>query len=91
MNAGLIALSHNLILWGYRFNINCQRALTNFTTHQNELCPPNLEGGGYIVFGVDPVSVRFHFSALSSEPVMDFDQTCIDTFLGGGEELIRFW
>ena len=22
---------------------------------------------------------------------MDFDQTCIDTLLGGGEELIRFW
>ena len=23
--------------------------------------------------------------------LMDFDQTCIDTLLGGGEELIRFW
>ena len=22
---------------------------------------------------------------------MDFDQTCIDTWLGGGKELIRFW
>ena len=23
--------------------------------------------------------------------LMDFDQTCIDTLLGKGEELIRFW
>ena len=22
---------------------------------------------------------------------IDFDHTCIDTLLGGGEELIRFW
>ena len=40
---------------------------------------PNQEGGGYIVFGADPVGVgvsvgvgvgvRFHFRAISSEPV----------------------
>ena len=23
--------------------------------------------------------------------LMDFDQICIDSLLGGGEELIRFW
>ena len=33
----------------------------------------------------------FYFHALSSEPDDGFDQTCIDTMLGGGEELIRFW
>ena len=40
-----------------------------------------------IFFGADPIgiSIRFHFCALS------FDQTCIDTLLGGGEEFIRFW
>ena len=31
-----------------------------------ELCPPNPEGGGYVVFGVDPVgiSIGVHFSFL---------------------------
>ena len=58
--------------------------------------PPNLEGGGeYIVFVADPVgvgvSIRFHLRALASDQLMDFDQTCIDTLLGEGEELIRFW
>ena len=32
----------------------------------------------------------FHFSALSSEPIDEFDQTCIDTLLGEENELIRF-
>ena len=36
------------------------------------LCPPNPEGGGYIDFGADPVSVHFYFPALSSEPVDGF-------------------
>ena len=61
------------------------------------LCPPppNLEGGWCIVFVADPVGVgvgiHFHFGALASDQLMDFDQTCIDTLLGEGEELIRFW
>ena len=58
-----------------------------------QLCPPNPEGGGYnnIVFGVDPVGVdvgsfiSVHFLL---NQLMDFDQTCIETLLGGGEELI---
>ena len=28
--------------------------------------------GGHFVFGADPVGVRFHFCALSSEPVKGF-------------------
>ena len=43
---------------------------------------------GYIVFGADPIGV---VCALFSEPVDGFDQTCIATLLGGGEELIRIW
>ena len=51
---------------------------------------PNLEGGGYIVFGVDPVGVHFftpvHYFL---NQLMDFDQTCIDTLLGRRKELVR--
>ena len=53
-----------------------------------ELCPSNLEGGGYIVFGADPVGVgvRFFISMhYLLNQLMDFDPTCIDTLLGGGE------
>ena len=57
------------------------------------LCPPNLEGGGYIVFGADPVGVGvcfFIFVHYLLNQLMDFEQTCIDTLLGEVEELIRF-
>ena len=54
--------------------------------------------GGYIVFGADPVGVRVgvceHCFVCVHYPLnqlMDFNQTCIDTLLGRGEELIRFW
>ena len=56
------------------------------------LCPPTY----YLlnIFVADPVSLRVcvsvAFRALSSEPVDGFDQACIDTLLGGGNELIRF-
>ena len=46
------------------------------------LCPPR----EYIVFGADPVGVRFFFTY----QLIDFDQTCKDTVLGGGEKLIKF-
>ena len=44
-------------------------------------------------FGVDPVGFGVHFfvSVLCLlNQLMDFDQTCIYTLLGGGGELIRF-
>ena len=48
--------------------------------------------GGYIVFGVDPVGGHFLvFLHYLLNELMDFNQTCIDTLMGGGEELIRFW
>ena len=54
--------------------------------------------GGYIVFGADPVGVSVGVSIDFFVSVhyflyqlMDFDQTCIYTLLGGGKELIRFW
>ena len=65
--------------------------------HTILLCAPYREGGGgYIVFGADPVCIGVDFRFLVSvhyllNQSMDFDQTCTDTLLGGGEELIRFW
>ena len=57
------------------------------------LCPPTRKVGEYmyIVFGADPVGVRFFFSVhyLLNQSI-DFDQTCKDTLLRGGEELIKF-
>ena len=53
------------------------------------LCPP-ME---YIVFGADPVgpsvSAFFHLHYLLNQ-LIDFDQTCKDTVLGGGEKLIKY-
>ena len=43
-------------------------------------------GGGHTFYGADPVGVRvafFLFRALSSDQVMDFAPTCIDTLLEG--------
>ena len=38
------------------------------------------------------VSIRFFISVhYLLNQWMDFDQTCIDTLLGGGEEMIRLW
>ena len=34
--------------------------------------------------------IRFS-DVISSEQIMDFDQTCTRALLGGGSELIRFW
>ena len=48
--------------------------------------------GRYMVFGAYPVDVRFFVSLhYLLNQLVDFDQTCIDKFLGGGEELFRFW
>ena len=56
------------------------------------LCPPQSGGGRHIVFGADPVGVHLFISLhYLLNQSMDFDQTCTDTLLGGGEELIRFW
>ena len=45
---------------------------------------------GYIVFGADPIGIGFFVSVhYILNQLMDFDQTCMDTLLGGGEELIR--
>ena len=57
---------------------------------------PNPEGGGYIVFGADPVDVGVGVNFFVSvhyllNQVMDFDKNCVYTLFGGGEELIRFW
>ena len=60
--------------------------------------PPTGRVGEYIVFGADPIGVSvgvcirfFVFLHYLLNQLMDFDQTCIDTLFGGGEELIRFW
>ena len=48
------------------------------------LCLPNPEGGGIYFFGADPVGVRFFVSVhYLPDQLMDFNQTCIDTLLGG--------
>ena len=48
--------------------------------------------GIYIVFGTDLVGVSFFISMhYLLNQLMDFDQTCVDSLLGIGEELIRFW
>ena len=48
-----------------------------------------------IVFGADPIGigVGLHFFISIHyllNQLMDFDQTCIYTLVGGGKELIRF-
>ena len=50
------------------------------------LCPRNLKGGGHNVFGADPGGVGVHFFSVHYllNQSMDFDQTCMDTLLGGG-------
>ena len=56
------------------------------------LCPLKPKGGGHIIFGVDPVCIRgASFLCIIFLRFMDFDQTCIDTLLVGGEEHIKFW
>ena len=41
---------------------------------------------------MDPVGAHFLVSVhYLLNQLMDFDQTGIDTLLGGGEELISFW
>ena len=53
----------------------------------------------YLVFGVDHVHVSggsIHTGSFFSVPYllnqwMDFDQTCIDTLLGRGNMMIRYW
>ena len=50
---------------------------------------PQPKGEGYIVFGADQVRVCVaSLQCISSEPVNE--QICIDTFLRGPKELIRF-
>ena len=53
---------------------------------------PSTEVGGHIAFGVDPVGVGHLRSFLSAFYLLnqwvDFDQTCTDTLLGGGKEVI---
>ena len=57
---------------------------------------PSPEGWGIYCFGADPVCVGVGISPLFVSvhyiliQIMDFDQTCIDTLLGGIEDLIRF-
>ena len=54
---------------------------------------PQPKGRGDIAFGADPVGVGvaswLHFYLLNQW--VDFDQTCIDTLLGQGKEVITFW
>ena len=59
----------------------------------NIIMSPTEWEGGHIAFGADPVGVGVAFclhSCLLNQYV-DFDQTCTDTSLGGGKEVIRFW
>ena len=54
------------------------------------LCPPTGKVGEYIVFGADPVGVRFFFSLhYLLNQFIDFDQTCKDTLFRGGKEFIK--
>ena len=53
-------------------------------------------GWGIYSFGADPISVGIGVCFFISvhyllNQLMDFDQTCIDKLLGGGEKFIRFW
>ena len=64
-------------------------------TKTNKQTKPTRRVGEYnnVVFGKDPVgvgvNVRFFVSVhYLLNQLMDFDQTCIETLLGGGEELI---
>ena len=47
-------------------------------------------GGGHNIFGADPVGRLCSFIAVHYflNQLMDFDQTCIDTLMGGQKELI---
>ena len=48
--------------------------------------PPNRRGGDAYCFGADPVGVGVRVASFPhSILLMDFDQTCIDTFLGGSK------
>ena len=48
-------------------------------------------GTNWVLVQIPSASLELWFHLLSSEPVEDFDQTCIDTLLGGCKELNRFW
>ena len=71
-----------------------------------ELCPPNRRWGTYCFWCGSrrrrrrrwrprprrrPRPRSFFLTRYLLNQWMDFDQTCIDTWLGGGKELIRFW
>ena len=64
------------------------------------LCPPNRRWGTYCFWCGSrrrrrrrrrPRPRSFFLTRYLLNQWMDFDQTCIDTWLGGGKELIRFW
>ena len=58
------------------------------------LCPPNRRWGTYCFWCGSRPRRRprsFFPTRYLLNQWMDFDQTCIDTWLGGGKELIRFW
>ena len=60
---------------------------------------PNREGEGIYCFWCrscwhSGIGVSFNFIVSMHyilNQLLDFDQTCTDTLLGGGEELFRFW
>ena len=69
-----------------------------------KLCPPNRRWGTYCFWCGSrrrrrrrrrprrrPRPRSFFLTRYLLNQWMDFDQTCIDTWLGGGKELIRFW
>ena len=53
--------------------------------------PFNAEGGGYTVFVRIPLASTFVSVHYLLNQTSDFDQTCIDTLLGGGKELTGIW
>ena len=56
------------------------------------LCPPNRRWGTYCFWcGSRPRPRSFFPTRYILNQLMVFDQTCIDAWLGGGKELIRFW
>ena len=62
------------------------------TGQEKLLCPPIVGRGTYCFWCGSPRFPRsFLFVCFRLNQWMDFDQTCINTLLGGRKDLIRFW
>ena len=53
--------------------------------------PPQSKGVGHIGFGENGVGISVQVGLFLLNQWMDFDQTFINTLLGGPKELVNFW